>query len=158
MTGRDVGHDAGDMPVDGRRLVLHLLFLVAVAGVLASTLWAFFWAGFTLDPGPLPRRLRMDEALAVGLGAGLLVASALPMRLLGTPRWIVVLVAVLVALLGLVGVLELLAAPGAPRGHRADDAWTVTVQQFGYAPTTWPMVLFVVATPVVTGWSRRARR
>jgi hypothetical protein len=146
------------MPADGRPFVLHLLFVVAVVGVLASTLWAWFWAGFYLDAGPLPRPLRVDEAVATGLGAGLLLAGGIPMRLLRVPRWIVVMVAGLVALLASACALEILAAMDAPLRHTGDDAWTVTVSQFCYAPTTWPMLLFVVVTPVVTARSRRARR
>jgi hypothetical protein len=146
------------MSVDGRRFVLLSLFFLAVLGVAASSLWAWFWAGFSLDPDPLSHQQHLDQALAVGLGAGVLTLGALPMGLLRTPWWLVLVVAGLLALLGLVGAHELVVAADAPVRPRADDAWTLTVQQFCYAPTTWPMLLFVLVTPAVRARSLLARR
>ncbi|WP_151083427.1 hypothetical protein [Nocardioides cynanchi] len=146
------------MPTDGRRFVLLSLFVLAVVGVLASTLWAWFWAGFDLDTRPLARQEHLDQALAAALGAGLLALSAIPMRLLRVPHEIVVLVSLVVALLGVVATLQVIGAADAPRRSVDDSGWALTAQQFWIAPTGWPMALFVVLTPLVRTRAFRARR
>ena len=146
------------MSVDGRRFVLVSLLLLAVCGVVASTRWAWFWAGVSLDNRPLPRQQHLDEALASALGAGLLLLAAVPMRLLRVPLWLTVLVAVIVSCLGAATVVELLSAADAPVRHAEDSGWTLTVQQFCIAPTTWPMLLFVVGAPLLRGRSRPGPR
>ncbi len=145
------------MPTDGRRVVLHALALVALVGVVLSTAWVVFWAGFTLDSeGPSPAMVR-QEALAATIGCALLVVAAVPLRAARLSTWLVVVDAVLAGLLGL---LALVLAGTDAHGQDVDSGnpWTWVVWMFLVVPTTWPVPGLVLATPLLRGPSRPAPR
>jgi hypothetical protein len=145
------------MPINGRRFVLHALAILAIVGVVLSTAWVVFWAGFTFDPaGPSPKMMR-QEALASAIGCALLLATVIPLRLARLRPWVVVVDAVLAGLLGLLAVV--LVNTNA-HGTDVDDGnpWTWVVWMFLIAPTTWPVLALLLATPLLRGRSRRAPR
>ena len=145
------------MPTDGRRFVLHALALLAVLGVVLSTGWVVFWAGFTLDSeGPSQTMVR-QEAFAAAIGCALLTAAVLPLRLARMKPWLIV---VDVALAGLLGLLAVVLARTTTHGQDVDagNPWTWVLWMFLVAPTTWPALALLLATPFLRGRSRRAPR
>ncbi len=145
------------MSADGRRFVLHALALLAILGVVLSTVWVVFWASFTLDSaGPSPTMVR-QEALAAAIGCLLLVAAVIPLRLARMGPW---LLAVDVVLAGLLGLLAVVLVNTHAHGTDVDDGnpWTWVCWMFLVAPTTWPVLALLLATPLLRGRSRRAPR
>src|SRR3954452_10922549 len=145
------------MPVDGRRFVLHALAVLALLGVVVSTGWVISWAGFTFDPeGPSPTMVR-QEAMAATIGCALLAAAFVPLRLARMKAWLLAIDAALAALLGLLAVVLI-----NTRAHGHDPSegnpWTWVVWMFLIAPTTWPLLGLLLATPLLRGRSRRAPR
>jgi hypothetical protein len=145
------------MSVDGRRFVLHALALLAILGVVLSTVWAVFWASFTLDSaGPSPTMVR-QEALAAAIGCLLLVVALIPLRLARLMRWLVTADVVLASLLGL---LALAFVNTHAHGTDVDDGnpWTWVFWMFLVTPTTWPLLALLLATPLLRGRSRPGPR
>ena len=145
------------MPTNGRRFVLHALVLLAILGVVLSTGWVVFWAGFTLDSEGPGQTMVRQEAFAAAIGCTLLVANVTVLRALWIARWLVVADAALAGLLALVAVLL-----GTTDAHGPDlgdaNPWTWVGWMFLVAPTTWPVLGLLLATPWVRGRSRRAPR
>jgi hypothetical protein len=145
------------MTTDGRRFVFHSLALLAFLGVVLTTGWVVFWAGFTLETsGPGPAMVR-HEALAAAIGCGLLVAAAAPLRVAHAEGWLVVLNAGLAVLLAALA-LWLVATPALGQDVNDDTSWRWVVWMFAVTPTTWPVVLLVLSTPLLRGRSRRVPR
>jgi hypothetical protein len=157
MCGRRALTHPEGMHIDGRRFVVHALLVLALLGVLASTAWVTFWAGFTLDvegPGPVAVR---QEALSFGIGSCLLVLTAGAHRLLGTNRWLVAVDLVLAGLLGLVAVW-CVATPGHGTDYVDGNPWTWVIWMWAVTPTTWPAFAVLATALVVRGRSRLGRR
>ncbi len=145
------------MPTDGRRFVLHALALLAVLGVVLSTAWVVFLAAFDLDSdGPSATVVR-QEALAAAIGCALLLAAVVPLRLARMRPWLLVVDVALAALLGLLAVL-LLNTPARGTDVDGGNPWLWVVGMFLVTPTTWPLLVLLLATPFLRGRSRRAPR
>jgi hypothetical protein len=145
------------MPTDGRRFVLHALVVLAILGVVLSTVWVVFWASFTLDSTGPSRTMVRQEALATTIGCALLIAALIPMRVAGLMRWVVVMDVVLAGLLGLLAAV--LVNTNSP-GTDVDDGnpWTWVFWMFLVTPTTWPVLALLVTTPWLRGRSRPGPR
>ena len=141
------------MTSDGRRVLVHAGFVLALLGALASSLVIWFFSALTFFGEPLTGGDYRHMVLGFGLGAALLALALLPARALGTARWVGVTAVVLAVLCTLAALFALVEGQSVPPGPGAEPWWW-PLQLFTWLPTTWPLALLVLATP----WLGRSAR
>ena len=125
--------------------------VVALVGVCVSGLIVNFFAGLTFFGEPLHQVDLWHEVRASSLTAALLLLSAPALRRL-RPDSLFPLTACVLGGLWLLDVgVSLLNLPAAPGGGSAEPWWW-SPQLFFSLPTTWPIVVLVLATPWIRGW------
>ena len=137
--------------------VLNGLLLIAVLGVVVSTLIVTAAAGFTFEPeGPGPIELR-QEAMSAAIGFVLLSLAAVAVRELGGARWLVILAAVAGLLCAWVSVAYFMSSA---HGHDyvVGNPWWWVVRAWAVIPSTWPIVIVLVTSLLVLGRTIRGAR
>jgi hypothetical protein len=141
----------------GGRFVLHALGLGAAVGVFLTSAWVAFWVGLTFDPSGMSAQQVHQELFSAVIGCALLVVAAGVLGMLRVEFWLVL---VDLGLAGLLAIIAVFWATSTGRGYDTSvgDPWHEVMWMWTATPTTWPMLLLLVAFVVLTGWSRLARR
>ena len=138
-------------PQQMQRAAVTGFLVVALVAICVSGLIVNFFAGMTFFGEPLHKIDLWHEATASGLTAGLLLLSVPALRRLRRDSFLPLTASVLAGLWSLDVVVSLLNLPGAPGGESGEPWWWAP--QFFFAlPSTWPIVVLVLATPWVRGW------
>jgi hypothetical protein len=144
------------MPRDSRHFALHAVLMLAALGVLASTAWVTFLAAFTLDQDGMSPVQNRQAALSVAIGCGLLVGMTVALRSLGAARWLGVVNGILAGMLALLA-FGIASTPAHGEDYADGNPWTWVIGMWAITPTTWPVVLVLLAA-VVRGRSHPGRR
>ena len=138
-------------PQQMQRVAVTGFLVVALVGICVSGLIVNFFAGMTFFGEPLKRGDLWHEVMASGLTAGLLLLSRPALKRLRPDSFLPLAAGVLAVMWSIDVLVSLLNLPGAPRGQGGEPWWWAP--QFFFAlPSTWPIVVLVLATPWVRGW------
>ncbi len=138
------------MTTDGSRFLIHAGLLIAMLGVVATSLFIWFFAGLTFFGEPLTRTSYVQMAIGFGVGATLLVLVLVPAGSLGAAAWLRFTAVSLAALCFLAAVLAAVTAGTTPAGD-SGEGWWWPVEIYTWSPATWVVVLLVGATPWLRG-------